>query len=82
MIGLLVLPLLVWALNDQITSRDKMCCDKLLGLVKFARLIFWLSHQRLKVANIDHCHETGKFRGFLCNQYNVALGNIMYVTAL
>lgn len=23
---------------------------------------------------IDHCHETGKFRGILCNNYNSGLG--------
>jgi len=26
--------------------------------------------------NIDHCHETGKIRGVLCNGCNVALGNL------
>ncbi len=27
-----------------------------------------------KLMHIDHCHETGKFRGMLCHNCNIALG--------
>lgn len=26
--------------------------------------------------HLDHCHETGKFRGWLCNRCNLALGHL------
>lgn len=26
--------------------------------------------------HFDHCHETGKFRGWLCNWCNLALGHV------
>lgn len=29
-----------------------------------------------KDAKIDHCHKTGKFRGWLCHGCNVALGAV------
>jgi uncharacterized ferredoxin-like protein len=25
---------------------------------------------------LDHCHQTEKFRGWLCNQCNIAIGNL------
>lgn len=25
---------------------------------------------------LDHCHETGQFRGWLCHQCNMAIGNL------
>jgi hypothetical protein len=28
-----------------------------------------------EVLRLDHCHESGKFRGVLCNQCNVGLGS-------
>ena len=30
-----------------------------------------------KILNIDHCHRTGKFRGMLCINCNLLLGNAM-----
>jgi len=28
------------------------------------------------VWQLDHCHETGEFRGWLCKQCNTGLGNL------
>lgn len=30
--------------------------------------------RRITPWRLDHCHETGEFRGFLCNNCNIALG--------
>ena len=29
-----------------------------------------------KIWHLDHCHETGNFRGWLCNRCNLALGHL------
>lgn len=30
----------------------------------------------IKRASVDHCHKSGKIRRLLCNNCNVALGNV------
>lgn len=32
------------------------------------------SDRKISPWRLDHCHQTGKFRGFLCNECNIALG--------
>lgn len=29
-----------------------------------------------KTIQLDHCHETGKFRGWLCKECNISMGNL------
>ena len=29
-----------------------------------------------KTIQLDHCHETGKFRGWLCKECNISVGNL------
>lgn len=38
------------------------CCNKLIITTKTIQL--------------DHCHETGKFRGWLCKECNISIGNL------
>ena len=33
--------------------------------------------RRITPWRLDHCHETGEFRGFLCNNCNIAWGRFM-----
>lgn len=34
----------------------------------------WVKGQEAKWANLDHCHTSGQFRGWLCTTCNTALG--------
>ena len=52
-------------LNDQ-NNKCKICNIDL--------IIFSTKHNKSNTLCIDHCHETGQVRGFLCNNCNRALG--------
>jgi hypothetical protein len=57
--------------GDRINWECEICSKRLIpvGTSRTAR----------SVANVDHHHETGRFRGFLCNSCNVGSGCLKYV---
>jgi len=54
----------------KLKEQNSQCkiCDRTISLDRSA--------QRNEKAVLDHCHLTGKFRGFLCHKCNVAIGHL------
>ena len=49
--------------------------EQIRGKENFSCMICGITEAELgKVLDVDHCHETGKARGVLCNSCNVVLG--------
>lgn len=68
-----------WATDEEFRARQTAAKNRKRGMPKPVRPQPWACEMCGRIAgekalHLDHCHETGKFRGWLCSQCNTGLG--------
>lgn len=64
---------LSWDEYINMYAQQHGCC----AICKTPLELYGSVKDKYKVANVDHCHNSGKVRGLLCNKCNVGIGALM-----